>query len=67
MSGTSKWKEAWNEELSKGALTKYGAVSTGEGFAEFGRLLYTGILDEETGRKLFPKATKFFEENELLP
>ena len=93
-SGTQEWSAAWKKELlplkeyplgdgdsyKAGALSDYARKSPGEGFAEFGRLMYspgmrsdwdpiamkrTPVSQDELGSK-FPECYKFWKGKNLL-
>lgn len=64
ISKSKEWQGAWQAEIKTGALSKYGATSPSEGFAEFGRLyLSSGEPDIE---KKFPKCVAVWKSHGLL-
>jgi hypothetical protein len=74
MSSSKEWREAYSKELAGGQLTKYGATSINEGFAEFAGRVY-GQQDRATGGRVteksvaekFPLCAQFFKDNGLWP
>lgn len=51
-SDTAEWRDAWQEEISGGNLTRYAASDRKEGFAEFGRLV---VKNSASAREHFPQ------------
>lgn len=78
-SGTKGWKTAWAKEINrkpirvgpltlrKYTLTSYSTKSPTEGFAEFGRALYSGMVPLEVLEKDFPECSAFFKAQGLWP
>lgn len=72
-SGSAEWQEAFREEIDQdgpmgGKLSRYARTKPSEGFAEFGRAVYT--LDTAGRKRLerdFPKAAAFFKRYSLWP
>lgn len=60
MSRDKDWHSAWKQEIATPdfPLSKYGASDPAEGFAEFGRLLFTGKYHE--AKTMFPKCYAFW-------
>lgn len=62
-SSTDAWKSAWGSEPT----TAYSRESEREGFAEFGRILYSGRYKLESVEQRYPKCSEFFKKNGLWP
>lgn len=58
ISETPEWRSAWEKELKGGALSKYGASSPSEGFAEFGRAAWASDIDLSAS---FPVCARLWE------
>lgn len=67
LSGSVPWHHAWTKDILGGKLTRYAENNRSEGFAEFGRLLYTRHMSPEYIARLFPRAAAFFQERGLWP
>ncbi len=65
-SSSKEWQMAYDAELRGGNLSQYASTSAVEGFAEFGRALYSGGADEETLAFFFPRSVKFFRDRGLM-
>lgn len=62
-SGRHSWKKIWQEELVEGYLTSYAATSQHEGWAEFGRLVFTAPKE---ARLNYPKCWQFWKDLGLV-
>ena len=62
ISATPEWSDAFDSELSGGQLTKYGASSKIEGWAEFARL---AILKPEIAKDKLPKCWAVWDKHGL--
>jgi hypothetical protein len=63
-----EWQAAYNSELKgKKKLTEYAGTFDYEGFAEFGRILYSGVAKSKDVEKDFPKCAAFFKKHDLWP
>jgi hypothetical protein len=58
-STTEKWMLAWESEVKSGELSDYGATNPIEGFAEFGRLVWTNPRE---ARDSFPQCWAYWKE-----
>ncbi len=67
LSDTPDWQKVWKDEIQGGTLSEYGGTNPYEGFAEFGRLLYSRQVDPSDLWQSFPAAASFFEKRGLLP
>jgi SPP1 gp7 family putative phage head morphogenesis protein len=74
ISETSVWKKAWKEEIVDGpvGISEYATLKPSEGFAEFGRLIYSnkqiaGQTGLEHAKSLYPKSFAVWKENGLIP
>ncbi len=65
-SASDNWQTAWKSELSSEGLTKYAATSGREGFAEFGRALFSGDLPPRYLKETYPKTWEFFKNSKLV-
>lgn len=65
-SRSQEWLMAWDREMVGGRFSAYAAKNPQEGFAEFGRVLYAGVADEETLTQFFPQTTAFFRKYGLM-
>lgn len=65
-SDDNAWQAAWKAEICQQGypLTKYAAANSREGFAEFGRLMYS---DPATAKAKFPQSWAFFEQLGYAP
>jgi len=63
-SHSEEWKEIWKEEIYDGLhhVSNYATESSHEGWAEFGRLLYTGSGSDDV-RNYFPQAYAYFKKH----
>ena len=50
-----EWRDAFESEIKAGQLSKYATTNRQEGFAEFGRLLYSSKIKREIIEVKFPK------------
>lgn len=66
-SDTADWRAVWQEELAGSKLTQYAGTSAMEGFAEFGRLLYSGKYDLGKVKQQYPQAYAYFAGNGFVP
>lgn len=66
LSNSNEWYHAFNDELSKGQLSAYGAKSPAEGLAEAGRLAYGSDVKEADFKAKFPKVHAFFKKQGIL-
>lgn len=66
-SDSQEWQKAWQEELKDGQLTEYAADKREEGWAEFGRLLYSGEHDQEEVKNKFPLCWAYWEAQGFTP
>ena len=59
-SASSEWVEAWTREVARSdfPLSRYGASSAREGFAEFARLVW---FDHERAKSVFPNCFSFWQ------
>lgn len=62
ISASPEWHSVWKDEIAAGKLTKYGASSQIEGFAEFGRAV---TFYPTYARERFPKSYEFFTKHGL--
>lgn len=60
-----QWREAWQEEILPQELSPLALVSPEEGFAEFGKLMYSGILDRRHLKKHYPRCVAVWREQGL--
>jgi hypothetical protein len=71
LSQNPAWYKAWVNEIQPGSkLGKYATTDEAEGFAEFGRLLYSREWTPEdlgTVEKHFPRASAFWKDQGLWP
>jgi hypothetical protein len=75
-SNSREWQSAFAQEISQQRAGKYGGKtwrlseyasgSASEGFAEFGRLLYSTDVDHETIKKSMPKSYQYFRSQGLI-
>jgi hypothetical protein len=73
-SSSEEWKAIWDEEIGssptmegqKPKLTKYATTSSGEGFAEFGRMVYGMNSKMEIVEKKFPKCVAYWRKMGIL-
>lgn len=65
LSGSEAWREAWREEAQR--VSKYATKTPAEGFAEFGRLVYSNELGMDQLQERYPKMLEQFKAMELLP
>jgi hypothetical protein len=71
-SSTPEWANVIKAEIAtkidgKPALSEYATRTRAEGFAEFGRLLYSGDYDLGEVAQKFPRASAFFKAQGLWP
>lgn len=64
-SRTPGWKEAWESEITGGALSEYATVSPAEGFAEFARMVYSPE-SRKIAKQRFPKCHAYWVKRDLL-
>jgi hypothetical protein len=64
-SNSHEWNAAWNEEIVSGKLnlSDYSKTKPSEGFAEFGRLVWTSPRE---AREIYPKCWKFWKDRGLV-
>jgi len=74
LSSTPEWGALWKEEIANNvvALSDYANAAPSEGFAEFGRLVFSnktiaGQTAREHAKSLYPRAYRFWEDKGLLP
>lgn len=65
LSKTADWKAAWKAEAQM--VSRYATKTPQEGFAEFGRLVYSSGLGEDQLRERYPKMMAHWEGLGLLP
>lgn len=65
-SQTAEWQDVHDAEIASGQLTDYAKKSYMEGFAEFGRLLYSGQYDLGKVKAQYPQAFDYFARNGLI-
>ena len=66
LSNRDAWVDAWENDLSSGQLTDHGSRNTREGFAEFGRLVFSSDVPEDRIAELFPNCWKFWKGEDLV-
>ncbi len=66
LTDSAEWQKAFQQELTGGKLNQYASTNKSEGFAEFGRLLYSGDHDLKEVKKQFPECYAFWEKNGLV-
>lgn len=67
ISEKSDWKKAWESEIKGGSLTRYAGTDSGEGFAEFARVLYSKAVLLDELEKHFPGVSNVFKRYKLWP
>ena len=74
ISNSTRWLEAWDKEIgpesrqgAESRLCLYAEQDPSEGLAEFGRLVYGGVVPLDQVEKEFPIAAKFFRDAKLWP
>lgn len=70
LSRNPKWEAAWKGEIKKvfaSPLSKYAKTDPQEGFAEFGRLVYSGDFELGKIEAAFPKASQYWKGLGLWP
>jgi hypothetical protein len=67
VSDRSDFKQAWKAELEGGGLTRYAGTSASEGFAEFGRVLFSGVVPATELEQRFKKTSSIFKRLNLWP
>lgn len=65
LSGSDGWRSAWREEAQR--VSKYATKTPAEGFAEFGRLVYSNELGLDQLQERYPKMLEQWQAMELLP
>lgn len=65
-SNTPEWQAAYDAELASGRHTQYATISAMEGFAEFGRAVYSGQYELGKLKTNFPKCWAYFVANGLV-
>ncbi len=63
MSCADEWKEVWKTELTDKPVSEYSLVSPSEGFAEFGRLVFS---EPKRAREDYPQAWAVWEQHGLV-
>jgi hypothetical protein len=58
ISNSAAWREAWETELLAKPLTALASVSAHEGFAEFGKYLYSGMLSRRRLQRRYPQCVE---------
>lgn len=66
-SKSAEWQAAWKAELTGNRLTKYAAKDLQEGWAEFGRLLYSGEHDLAQVKAQYPRCWAVYERHGFAP
>lgn len=66
ISSTTEWRAAFDAELSTGQLSKYGATSPSEGFAEFARLCWGTDQRPKDIATDYPQCFKVFQKRGLM-
>lgn len=71
ISKSARWLEAYDKEIGPKSgepqLSGYAQTKPSEGLAEFGRLVYGGLVPLDRVEREFPVASKFFKEAKLWP
>lgn len=66
-SNTTEWQKAFKAEIAGGKLNRYASTDPHEGFAEFGRLVYSSKPEERAiAQKQFPQAYAYFKRWRLI-
>ena len=67
LSDTAAWKAAWKEEIEESfsAPSEYSRTNSCEGFAEFGRLLFSGLRHRYIKQE-YPRCYRFWKERNLI-
>lgn len=70
LSSSPRWKDIFDREIVANGghrINEYASQNVREGFAEFGRLVYSGQVELKTVQTRFPAATRYFKELGLWP
>src|SRR5262249_54647115 len=62
VSNSKAWEEAWESELRTHPPTKLSRVDRHEGFAEFGKVLYTGKVTRRDLERDYPRCVQVWRE-----
>lgn len=60
ISSLNEWREAWQAEIVFHRLSPRALVSPHEGFAEFGKFMYTGALSGKRLEKRYPRCVELW-------
>ncbi len=67
LSNAADWQDAFAREIAGKQLNSYAASMSSEGWAEFGRLVYSGEHDAAAVQKRFPRCYAVWAKHGLLP